>query len=135
MADKKKETSGLEKVRLGRLGDRPYWIYIFAIFIRAIHQIGAAVFLTSFLVNDMMPLPRLYLVIASVSGVLLLGAEALKHRQLLRELLGVSTLVKLVILGLVYHGWVPGALPVLFAFVLSSICSHAPKSFRHRLLF
>jgi hypothetical protein len=124
-----------EKFKMGRLGDRPYWMYIFSIFIRAVHQVGAAVFLTSFLFKDLIPLPRGYLVIASVSGVMLLGAEALKHRQLLRELLGVSTIVKLVILGLAYHGWVPGTIPVLFAFILSSICSHAPKSFRHRLLW
>jgi hypothetical protein len=135
MADKKKDASEYEKVRMGRLGDRPYWMYIFSIFIRAVHQVGAAVFLTSFLFGDLMRLPRLYLIIVSVSGVILLGAEAMKHRQLLRELLGMSTVIKLVILGAVYHGWVPGTLPVLFAFVLSSICSHAPKSFRHRLLF
>jgi hypothetical protein len=134
MADKR---GALEpgKVRMGRVGDRPYWIYIFSIFVRAVHQVGAAVFLASFLFNDVLVLPRLYLIIASVSGLILLGAEALKHRQMLRELLGVSTLIKLVILGLVYHGWIPGTLPVLFAFVLSSLCSHAPKSIRHRLLF
>lgn len=130
-----KDSVRAEKVRLGRLGDRPYWIYIFSIFIRAVHQVGAGVFLTSFLFKDTMSLPRLYLIVVSVSGVLLLVAEAMKHRQLLRELLGVSTMIKLVILGLVYHDWVPATLPVLFAFVLSSICSHAPKSFRHRLLF
>jgi hypothetical protein len=134
MADGKDSVKA-EKVRLGRLGDRPYWMYIFSIFIRAVHQVGAGVFLTSFLFKDTMPLPRLYLIIVSVSGVLLLVVEALKHRQLLRELLGVSTLIKLAILGLVYHGWVPATIPVLFVFVLSSICSHAPKSFRHRLLF
>lgn len=135
MVDNKKIAPGAEKARMGRLGDRPYWIYIFSIFMRAVHQVGAAVFLTSFLFGDLMRLPRLYLIIVSVSGIILLGAEAMKHRQLLRELLGVSTVFKLVILGMVYHGWVAGALPVLFAFVLSSICSHAPKSFRHRLLY
>jgi hypothetical protein len=134
MADGK-DSVKTEKVRLGRLGDRPYWIYIFSIVIRAVHQVGAGVFLTSFLFKGTMPLPRLYLILVSVSGVMLLVAEAMKHRQLLRELLGVNTMIKLVILGLVYHGWVPPTLPVLLAFVLSSIGSHAPKSVRHRLLF
>jgi hypothetical protein len=134
MADRT-DRSAVEKGRLGRLGDRPYWAYIFSIWIRAVHQVGAAVFLASFLLTDQMRLPRLYLILVSVSGVMLLGAEAWKHRQLLRELLGVSTLIKMVVLGLVYHGWVPATLPVLFVFVLASLCSHAPKSVRHRLLY
>jgi hypothetical protein len=134
MADKG-DSKARGKAKTGRLGDRPYWVYIFSIFIRAVHQVGAAVFLASFLFKDIMTLPRLYLIIVSASGVILLFAEAMKHRQLLRELLGVSTIIKLVIFGLVYHGWVPVTLPVLFAFGLSSICSHAPKSIRHQLLF
>lgn len=120
---------------MGRLGERPYWMYICSIFIRAIHQVGAAVFLTAFLYKGSFTLPKVYLIIATVSGLLLLGAEAMKHRQLLRELLGVSTMLKLAILGMVFHGWIPATIPVLFAYVLSSVCSHAPKSVRHRLLF
>ena len=124
-----------EKVRLGRVGDRPYWVMFISIFIRAIHQVGAAVFLASFLLKDIITIPPLYLIIVFVSGAVLMLTEGLRHRQLLRELSGMGTIFKLVILGLAYHGWVPAMFAALFAFVLASIFSHAPKSIRHRLLF
>lgn len=129
------ETSGTQKVRTGRIGDRPYWIFIFSIFVRAIHQVGAAVFLASFLIPDIITLPLLYLIIACVSGVILLITEGIRHRQLLRELSGISTIVKVILIGLAYHGWIPAVPAVLFAFFLTSFFSHAPKSIRHRLLF
>lgn len=125
----------VREVRVGRTGDRPYWILIFSIFVRAIHQVGAAVFLGSFLLGDSMSLPRLYLVIVFVSGVILMITEGIRHRQLLRELSGMSTLIKLILLGLAYHSGVPAMPVILFAFILASVCSHAPKSIRHRLLF
>lgn len=122
------------KAGTGRLGDRPYWVLASSIFIRAAHQVGAAVFLGSFLMENVITLPRLYLVIVSISGLVLVLTESMRHRQLLRELSGISTLIKLVILGLAYHGWIPAVPAVLFAFVVASICSHAPKSIRHRLI-
>ncbi len=125
----------VEKVKLGRLGDRPYWVLFFSIFVRAIHQVGAAVFLASFLLKDIITPPPIYVFIVFVSGAILLGAESIRHRQLLKELAGVSTLVKLVILGLGYHGWIPAMFAALFAFAFASLFSHAPKSIRHRLLF
>lgn len=130
-ADKKAS----EKVRVGRVGDRPYWVLVFSIFVRAAHQVGAAVFLASFLLKGAVMLPHLYIVLAGVSGVILLATESMKHRQFLRELIGVSTFAKLVLLGLAFHGWVPVVPAMLIAFVLASICSHSPKLIRHRLLF
>ena len=123
------------KEALGRTADRPYWVLMLSIGIRAAHQVGAAVFLASFLFKESLALPDSYLILVCATGVILLGTEGLRHRQLLRELAGVSTLVKLMIFGLAFHGWVPATPAMVVAFVLASVCSHAPKSIRHRLLF
>ncbi|MCG8618185.1 MAG: hypothetical protein MI802_18380 [Desulfobacterales bacterium] len=122
-----------EKVKLGRTTDRPYWILLLSIVIRAIHQVGAAVFLGAVLLGA--DLPWMYLVLAGVSGGLLMLTEALRHRQLLREASGIITLVKTGILGLALHGWLPVVPAVLFVFVLASFYSHAPKNIRHRIWF
>ncbi|CCK81780.1 MULTISPECIES: hypothetical protein [Desulfobacula] len=129
------DTKEIVKVKMGRIGDRPYWVLIFSIFVRALHQVGAGVFLASFLLKDMITLPPLYLILVAVSGVILMVTEGLRHRQLFREVSGFSTILKLVILGLAYHKMVSATLVVLFVFILASICSHAPKFIRHRLLF
>ena len=34
-----------EKNTMGRIGDRPYWVLNLSILIRAVHQVGASVFL------------------------------------------------------------------------------------------
>jgi len=133
--ENKKDIKEAGKVRLGRVADRPYWVLILSIFIRAVHQVGAAVFLGSFLLVDSRQLPQLYLVIASVTGVVLLATEGLRHRQLFKELSGVATIIKLIILGLVYHAGLPAKPSVLFIFICAAVFSHAPKSIRHRLLF
>jgi hypothetical protein len=132
MADRQGEKT-TDRARLGRTVERPSWIVLFSIGVRAVHQVGAAVFLASFLLGQV-ALPPVYLVIAAVSGVLLLITEGMRHRQLLREVSGISTLVKLMILGMAYHGWVPATTAVFIAFVFASIFSHAPKHIRHRLL-
>ena len=131
----RKDAKKAGEVRTGRTGDRPYWVLIFSIFVRAVHQVGAAVFLGSFLLGNSIDIPLLYLIIVLVSGVILMITESIRHRQLLRELSGISTLIKLVLLGLAYHGGVPAAPVILFSFILASLCSHAPKTIRHRLLF
>ncbi|MCF6246857.1 MAG: hypothetical protein L3J69_05795 [Desulfobacula sp.] len=132
---KNRQANNTEKNNLGRIGDRPYWVVIFSVFVRAAHQVGAAIFLAVFLLDDIVEVPRIYLIIASISGVILLFTEGLRHRQLFRELSGINTIVKLIILGLVYHGWIPAIPAVLFVFLFASFFSHAPKSIRHRLLF
>lgn len=122
-----------KKLRLGRTVDRPYWIMILSIVVRAVHQIGAAVCLGAFLLGVDLPWP--YLVLAGASGCLLMLTEALRHRQLFREAAGVVTLVKTGIIGMALHGWVPAVPAVLFAFALASFYSHAPKTIRHRMWF
>ena len=124
-----------QKNRLGRTADRPYWVLILSVIIRAIHQVGAAVFLAAFLLNDPVDIPVFYTGLAGATGILLLFTEGLRHRQLLKETSGVATVLKLVLLGLIYHGWVPAIPAVLFVFLLASFFSHAPKNIRHRLIF
>ena len=127
------DKNSVNESRLGRTTDRPYWILIVSIFVRAVHQVGAAVCLAAFLLGS--DLPWSYLVLAGASGGVLMLTEALRHRQLLREATGIVTLVKTGIIGLALHGWLPEIPAVLFAFTLASFYSHAPKNIRHRIWF
>ncbi len=133
--DQLKKPESCEGKKLGRIGNRPYWVLNFSILIRALHQVGAAVFLASFLLDNPGPPPSLYLIIVFGSGVALFIAEWMRHRQICRELSGLTTLIKLLLLGAAYHGYIPATIAVLIAFVLASIAAHAPKRIRHRLLF
>lgn len=120
---------------MGRIGNRPYWVLSLSIIIRAMHLVGAAVVLASFLLGDLERPPVVYVVIAFVSGAVLLFTEWIRHRQIYRELAGVSTIVKFLILGGAYHGFLPMRETVLLIFFLASVAAHAPKLVRHRLLF
>lgn len=123
------------KERLGRIGPRPFWVFMLSILIRAAHQVGAAVFLTLYLLDDFPAVPSSYLLLVLLSGVALFFTEWLRHRQIYREISGVSTLTKLLLIGLAFHGLLPGTPAVLVGFLLASISAHAPKQYRHRLLF
>ncbi len=121
--------------KTGRIGDRPYWALNFSILIRAAHQIGAAVFLAAYLLDIIPGPPMMYMSIALVSGGLLLGTEWWRHRQIFRELAGMITVVKVLLLGAAYHSFLPPTATVLLAFIIASIGAHAPKNVRHKLLF
>ena len=121
--------------RQRRTADRPYWIWLVSIFIRALHQVGAAVFLAVFLLPGKPDLPRLYIVLAAATGLMLMATEMLRHRQLLREPAGLATFVKLAIMGIGLHGWLPAVPAMLTAFVVAAFFAHAPKHIRHRRLF
>lgn len=122
-------------VQLGRVGDRPYWVLSLSILIRAVHQVGAAVFLASFLIDGIGGAARAYFILAVVSGLFLVLTEGMRHRQIYREVSGFSTFLKLILLGGAYHGVLPETVTVLAAFVVASIGAHAPRIIRHRLLF
>ncbi|NOR26227.1 MAG: hypothetical protein GQ542_17940, partial [Desulforhopalus sp.] len=94
-----------EENKMGRIGNRPYWVLNFSILVRAVHQVGAAVFLATFLLDEIVHPPSFYLVIVFGSGVALFLAEWMRHRQICRELSGVCTIVKLLLLGAAYHGY------------------------------
>lgn len=134
MSDKQHQVAG-KGVAMGRIGHRPFWVLALSVFIRAIHQIGAAVFLAVFLLADISEVPVFYSVLVTVSGLALLFTEWLRHRQLFRELAGIVTIVKILILGAAMHGFLPLWQTVLVAFFFASIGSHAPKNWRHRILF
>lgn len=114
---------------------RPYWVLNLSVLIRAVHQVGAAVFLATYLIDGIAHPPSFYLVLVFVSGMALLFTEWLRHRQLYRELSGVTTACKLLLLGAAYHGLLSAPIAVLLAFVLASVGAHVPKKVRHRLLF
>lgn len=125
----------LKNVSLGRVGDRPLWALHLSNVTRAVHQVGAAVFLTSFLFPGRFQLPLSFTILVCTSGIVLFGFEGLRHRQIFRELTGMVTLIKMGLIGLAFHGFGNGALLVLIAYVAASLSSHAPRDIRHRLLF
>ncbi len=120
---------------MGRIGHRPYWIFTLSILIRALHQVGAAVFLAAFLLDALPEPPVEYVAMVMLTGGLLFASEWWRHRQVCREVSGMATLVKLLLLGGAYHGFLPEQAMVLLAFIIASLGSHTPKEIRHRLLF
>lgn len=124
-----------QKERMGRIGERPYWVLNLSIVIRALHQVGAAVFLTTFLLKDTFVLPRFYLYLVFASGFALIFTEWMRHRQVFREVSGIATFIKLIFLGAAFHQFLPMTPTVVFTFLLASICSHAPKKVRHKLMY
>ncbi|BHH86032.1 hypothetical protein [Desulforhopalus sp. 52FAK] len=129
------ENKSTQQERMGRIGERPYWVLNLSIVIRALHQVGAAVFLTTFLLKDDFVLPRLYLYLVFVSGFALIFTEWMRHREVFREISGIATCIKLILLGAAFHQFLPTTPTVVFTFLLASICSHAPKKVRHKLMY
>jgi len=125
----------VKSTELGRVGERPFWILTLSILIRAIHQVGAAVFLASYLVEGVGEPSLFYLVLVIVSGVLLFFSEGMRHRQIYREVSGWSTFIKLILIGGAIHGLLPVTFTILAAFIIACLGAHAPKIIRHRLLF
>jgi hypothetical protein len=123
------------RATMGRIGDRPLWVLNLSLLLRAAHQIGAGVFLGAYLLDVLPGPPTVYVLVALVSGALLMLSEWLRHRQIFRELAGVITLLKILLLGAAVHGWLPAQATVLLAFAIASIGAHAPKRIRHRLLY
>jgi hypothetical protein len=121
--------------KMGRIGYRPYWVLNLSILIRAVHQVGAAVFLAAYLLDAIPGPPEVYVIIAFLSGGMLLVSEWMRHRQIFRELSGAITMVKLLLLGAAYHGFLPAQGTILLVFFIASVGSHAPKKVRHRLLY
>jgi len=120
---------------MGRIGARPFWVLGLSILTRAVHLVGAGVVLTFFLLLEEQRPPLAYTLLAAGSGLLLLFTEWLRHRQIWREFAGVVTLLKVVLLGAIFHGFLPEREAMLLLFILASVAAHAPKLVRHRLLF
>jgi hypothetical protein len=121
--------------KLGPVGPRPYWVVLVSVVIRALHQIGSAVYLSSFLLDDIAGPPAFYLWLAVGSGLALAGTETMRHRALYREVAGLATIFKAVLLGIAFHGYLPETATVVVAFFLAAVAAHLPKNIRHRLVF
>jgi len=119
----------------GPVYPRPQWVVLLSVVIRAMHQVGAAVYLSSYLLDGIVGPPVLYLWLSIVTGIALLFTEALRHRQLYREVSGLGTIVKVLLLGVAYHGYLPETATVVAAFFIAAIAAHLPKNIRHRLLY
>ncbi len=134
MAEKQSPMGEGEGQRYGRIGHRSYAALVLSVGIRAVHQLGAAVFLAIYLLDWHGDGPWFALPLAAVSGVALLFTEWLRHRQLHREVAGLITIGKCLLLGAGIHGLLPQVPVVLLVFLLASLGAHAPKNIRHRLL-
>ena len=124
-----------DKDRLGRTVQRPYWLLTMSILLRACHQVGAAVFFCSLMFASGNHFPHWSSYLSVVSGVFLLAAEAMRHRQIYREVSGLVTIIKCGLIGAAVHGVLPAGPTVLVAFLAASVGAHAPKNIRHRLIF
>jgi hypothetical protein len=133
MGEKKHAGEGGDRL-LGRTEHRPSWVLSLSIAIRAAHQLGAAIFLSAYLL-DGGESPKFYTLLAVASGAALVVTEWLRHRQLCREFGGVATIGKCLLLGAAIHGLLPATPTVLLAFLMASMAAHAPKNIRHRLLY
>jgi uncharacterized membrane protein YhaH (DUF805 family) len=123
------------KAPQGRVNQRPYWLVLLSVIIRALHQVGAAVYLSSFLLAGVQGPPAFYLLLAALTGVGLLVTEGARHTQLYREVAGCGTFVKLALLGAAYHQYLPAPATVTAAFLVAAVAAHLPKDLRHRLVF
>ena len=123
------------ELKLGPVGPRPYWVVIVSVVIRALHQVGSAVYLSSFLLDEIVGPPAFYLWLAIGSGFALVGTETMRHRALYREIAGLATVLKVVFLGVAFHGYLPETATVVVAFFLAALAAHLPKDIRHRLVF
>jgi hypothetical protein len=106
-----------------------------SVFVRAAHLLAASAVAGAFLlaVEDARLLG--WWIAAAASGLLLLVFEFLRHRELYREIAGWSTILKLLLIGLIPA--VPAAAVWLMsaAFVVAVLGAHLPRGIRHRKLF
>jgi hypothetical protein len=121
--------------RLGRTGDRPLWIRTGSVYVRAVHLLAASAIAGVCLLGVSDADLLAWWIAAAVSGVLLVVAEALRHRELWREVAGWATVLKLVLIALIPA--LPAASPWLMsaAFIVAVIGAHSPRKWRHRKVF
>lgn len=130
-----KKTKIESRGKVGVIVDRPYWMVYVSITARAIHQLGAAIFLATYLLNHpVLQTRQVSLAVAALSGLLLMGVEAFRHRQFLREVFGLVTVLKVFFIGLAFHAWLAPVPTLFLVFFVASLASHAPRGIRHRML-
>jgi len=121
--------------RLGGAGDRPSWIRNGSVFVRAAHLLAASAVGGVCLLSVEDTGASAWWIVAGVSGVLLLAAEVIQHRQLYREPAGWATILKLTLIGSIPAAPSAGPWLMATAFVVAVLGAHAPRRFRHRKLF
>ena len=132
LVEKAKRTSW---TRLGKTWERPIWGLLLSICLRALHQLGAGLFLASVLFGYGGEDAGDFLSLSVFSGIALLLAEWVRHLQIYRELSGLVTFCKCALIGLGVHAFIPVEPAVVAGFLVASVGAHAPKQIRHRLLF
>lgn len=102
------------------------------VLLRAAHLAGVVGFGAGLLAGDGAAVGFVYMMV--LSGVAMALLDAWSRRRWLRELAGLSLLVKFVLLG--WFAADEARRPLLFWLILvfSVIFAHAPASFRHRRL-
>jgi len=124
-----------QEPELGKVGDRPLLIRTGSVFVRAAHLLAAGAVAGGYLLNVEDAGAHAWWIVAGISGVLLLAAEFIQHRELYREAAGWSTVLKLILIGIIPAA--PAAAPWLMsaAFVVAVVGAHSPKRWRHHRLF
>ena len=124
-----------DQTGLGRVIERPHWIRIGSVFVRAVHLLAASAVAGAYLLSVQEVDAGAWWIVAGGSGIVLLIAEVLWHPELWREVGGWATIVKLVLIGLIpvlptAAFWLMAA-----AFLVAVVGAHAPRRWRHRKLF
>jgi hypothetical protein len=122
------------RLQLGRVGHRPYAAVWFSVLCRAIHQLGAGLLLAALIFTSVGAPPGWVWWLTAVSGVLLVVLEWWRHRELYREVAGVATAVKLLLVVAAIHGLIPQLGGLLAVFMLAAVAAHVPKDIRHRVI-
>lgn len=120
---------------LGKIGYRPFWVFALSILVRGIHLLGASLFISFFLIGPMERPSMFTIYLVSSSGIVLLLTEWMRHREIYREFAGCVTFIKLLLIGLAYHGLLPPQSTLITAFLLAAVAAHTPRILRHRLLY
>ncbi len=117
---------------LGRVGDRPFWVRSVSVFVRAVHLLAASAVAGAFILGHGETLGHAWWAVAGLSGVLLLGTEGMRHRELYRETAGHATALKLTLIAAI--AFAPGIAVWLMsaAVVVAALGAHAPRRWRHR---
>jgi hypothetical protein len=117
---------------LGTERHRPFWMRAGSVFVRAAHLVAVAAVGGVALLGLESRTPHAWWIVAGLSGLLLLAAEVFHHPELHRELAGWCTVLKLVLVGLVFL--LPAAAPWWMgaAVVVAALGAHSPKRWRHR---
>ena len=120
-------------VALGRTRNRPIWGLWLSICVRAVHQFCVALMFGVLFLGEGEGTGSI-LWFAAGSGVLLCFTEGARHREMYREVSGVVTFGKCILLGGAVHGVLPELPTFCLVFFVASLAAHAPKHVRHRLL-